>query len=634
MIPSAPLDRLAATLEPALHGPPEITDMATASACIEELTAALRGLNADLREIWAAAAHEPGLAKAAYELGAALGEPVASAMQRLATEHSDGSLAQSRWTVVNKVEAIITARPESAYDCLGPLIALDALGNDGSAALVGEILGSVRLRPELGRDGRWRALALRLESHPKLGGDARDFLEHLPRPASAPATTPALAPALARLAPRLGSSTPPSAAAATIALRKAAFAARRAVSLLGRAWGASPASSVARRALAEIGHAAAADAAWFEEILARAPLGASPPGPDPSVQAQSAAAALIALDPPSAHGRLAFLYEPSELGTKTAVACALAALPAVGSPLYSEDPRWASACARLLAHPQLRAAARERLASLGEKLRDAALASAGVVPPVAPVRSKAPLPARRDFLARYQGGAHEEVWRELVALGEAVRDPALAEEARAVALAIMERLRANLERIFASLRAHGYELRQGKKALGKRADASKLVSQCEKLVGGAVPLSLEAFWSVVGHVDLGEGEAGTALGSPFDGLGEEDPLVVCSAKEALEDLKDAQRVNKGLPAVLQEPMTFMLAPDADAKADPDMGTYSPLRVRLPDPGVDATLLVPGRADESFVAYLRRAVARGGFLALDRAGDGRGLRLLTEDVLPF
>ncbi|MBI4956339.1 MAG: hypothetical protein HY908_30260, partial [Myxococcales bacterium] len=377
------------------------------------------------------------------------------------------------------------------------------------------------------------------------------------------------------------------------------------------------AGRAARQSLAVLGHAAAAGAASLEQ----------------GTDVARAARRVIALDPPSAHGRLAELFEPGRAPS----AVLLEVLRAVDSPLVAADARWAVACARALGDPLLRSEARTRLLHLGDAARDAALATAGVVRLAAPARPKAPLPAQHDFLARYASGAHADVWRELGELGATVRHADLVDEARAVALATMERVRTNLERIAALLRKHGYELRQGKKAVGKRVDASKLLGQIEKTAGGAVPLSLAAFWQVVGSVDLSAGPGVAPLGSPFDGLQEEDPLVVCSATEALLDLKLVERGNKGLPAALTDPMAFRLGPSANAKVDPEAGDDAPPRVLLPDPGVDAAVRVAGGPAEDFVAYLRRAILRGGFLALDAAAHGagsRGLPLLTEGLLPF
>ncbi|MBI4956068.1 MAG: hypothetical protein HY908_28870, partial [Myxococcales bacterium] len=238
MIEEAVVERLARTLGPSWSGAPELADPDAAVAGIEALGPALRGAVADLYALWAAAALEPALARAAYELAAALGDPGAGAMQALAAAAADGSLARSSWGQVGNVEAVVAADRPSAYDRLAPLVTPGAL-DDAGVALLGQLLGSVRMRGALAADGRWRALARSLEGHPKLAADVRDYLARTPdgAPSGAP---PALAPALASVAERVGLAGTAGAAAATTALRKAAFTARRLVTALGRVWGAAP----------------------------------------------------------------------------------------------------------------------------------------------------------------------------------------------------------------------------------------------------------------------------------------------------------------------------------------------------------------------------------------------------------
>jgi len=66
-----------------------------------------------------------------------------------------------------------------------------------------------------------------------------------------------------------------------------------------------------------------------------------------------------------------------------------------------------------------------------------------------------------SFLERYVRGEHIQVWDELQALGEAVRDEPLSADARAVAHETMRRVRANLELLASRLRAAGYDFGYG-----------------------------------------------------------------------------------------------------------------------------------------------------------------------------
>ena len=65
------------------------------------------------------------------------------------------------------------------------------------------------------------------------------------------------------------------------------------------------------------------------------------------------------------------------------------------------------------------------------------------------------------LLERYGAGDREEVWRDLMALGPAVRHPLYREDAQAVALETMKRARHNIESIVTKLEELGYVFRQG-----------------------------------------------------------------------------------------------------------------------------------------------------------------------------
>ncbi len=66
-----------------------------------------------------------------------------------------------------------------------------------------------------------------------------------------------------------------------------------------------------------------------------------------------------------------------------------------------------------------------------------------------------------SFLERYLAGEHEQVWDELTALGEAVYEASLYEEARAVACETMRRARHNIEHLIPRLVALGYQFGYG-----------------------------------------------------------------------------------------------------------------------------------------------------------------------------
>jgi hypothetical protein len=69
--------------------------------------------------------------------------------------------------------------------------------------------------------------------------------------------------------------------------------------------------------------------------------------------------------------------------------------------------------------------------------------------------------ARLTYLERYLSGEFEQVWAELEALGEAVRDEPLYSDALAVARETMRRVRQNLEMLIPRLVAGGYQFGYG-----------------------------------------------------------------------------------------------------------------------------------------------------------------------------
>jgi len=223
-----------------------------------------------------------------------------------------------------------------------------------------------------------------------------------------------------------------------------------------------------------------------------------------------------------------------------------------------------------------------------------------------------------DYLQRYRSGEHEQVWRDLVALGPAVRhEPHLA-QAREVAAETMRRVRRNCERIIARLGTLGY-------VFGTYPDGSRRQYMAEPLTppsaaieadileleaqAGPLPLSLVAFWQEVGAVDL----VGMRRGWP-DGL---DPLVVDPPEGALSFLCDVDTDEdaEGNDDEAAAPAQFAaLAPDDLHKDNVSGG--DPYGVHLPSLSADFTFLNE-RHNLLFVPYLRLAILHhGGFPGLD------------------
>jgi hypothetical protein len=229
---------------------------------------------------------------------------------------------------------------------------------------------------------------------------------------------------------------------------------------------------------------------------------------------------------------------------------------------------------------------------------------------------KADLPAKADnrlavlrehnqsslpLFDRYTTGAHEEVWKELLALGSAIREDPHAADALAVAYETMRRVRANVETVTARLQAFAYQhalettLHQppGPKT-------RKLIARLEKKAG-VLPLSLRAFYDVVGAVDW-TGHHPTI--APRESGVPPDPLVVWPIEIAVEQSDFGEDGDE---------TRILIAPDEVLKAG-DAGGDA-FTMEAPNPRADGKLIDEGH-DTWFVEYLRIAFRFGGFPGYD------------------
>jgi hypothetical protein len=107
-----------------------------------------------------------------------------------------------------------------------------------------------------------------------------------------------------------------------------------------------------------------------------------------------------------------------------------------------------------------------------------------------------------NYLERYRQGECVQVWKELVAAGDAVRAEPLYGEARAVAQETMRRAKQNVDLLVKRLQAIGYEF-QFPEGVIQPASPNLLadLDAFEREVG-PVPLSLRAWIEIVGLVNL------------------------------------------------------------------------------------------------------------------------------------
>jgi hypothetical protein len=238
------------------------------------------------------------------------------------------------------------------------------------------------------------------------------------------------------------------------------------------------------------------------------------------------------------------------------------------------------------------------------------------------------------YLSRYLAGEHREVWADLRALGAGVRDEPVAADAWEVALETMSRVLRNLRRLELRLAGLGYEFGvypdgetpswfEG--ALAPPSPGTPRDVETLRGLAGSIPLSLEAFWSVVGSVDF----VGRRPGWP-SGL---DPIVVGPAAGALEEWEnwDAWREEDGEEEV--GPFIAPIAPDALHKDNVSGG--EPYGLALPNPAADGRLENEAHG-LMFVEYLRLAILEwGGLPGLpDTRDPPPELRALAEGLEPF
>jgi hypothetical protein len=269
--------------------------------------------------------------------------------------------------------------------------------------------------------------------------------------------------------------------------------------------------------------------------------------------------------------------------------------------------------------------------------------------------------ARGSLLKRYLTGEHEQVWADLVALGPDVRQPLYSADAADVARETMCRVDANVRTLVTRLQTLNYRFKTKGRWLDEYSahtesilelpgvadskhagrlresvrrreeqrrpadyelkahvpagpNAARDIEQIEELIG-PIPLSLKAFYEIVGEVDL--------IGYHDTISAEADPLVVFPLEAMWRDCR----------AEIAEDGRIPIAPDQFHKANISGG--GPYEMALPDARADGELLnEPHRL--FFVDYLRLVFRHGGFPGY--AGKDRDvpkeIAILAKDLQSF
>ncbi|MDA8218193.1 MAG: hypothetical protein M0Z94_11310 [Dehalococcoidales bacterium] len=268
---------------------------------------------------------------------------------------------------------------------------------------------------------------------------------------------------------------------------------------------------------------------------------------------------------------------------------------------------------------------------------------------------------RRSYFEQYRGAGRfgDFVWTAVYERGELEEGTPLWEDAYAVAREAMLRARENVAKIIAFLERQGYfffgpipndDGRPGEPWLPPGPATSEQLQRLRALVG-PLPLSLHAWWEIVGSVSL-QGVFDDARGKGDDPRGwslpMNDPLYVDPLEYALQQVEE--QLADGADPSGPDGLLIDLAPDLYHKSHVSGG--APYAVRLPHGRIDTPLLnvrillpVPQEAQrpytevgtsETFVEYLRRSFQWAGFPGFAFLPDPQmeRLRPLFAKVLPI
>lgn len=217
-----------------------------------------------------------------------------------------------------------------------------------------------------------------------------------------------------------------------------------------------------------------------------------------------------------------------------------------------------------------------------------------------------------NYIDRYMKGEHEAVWTELTNLGPAVRQVEIFNDARAVALETMRRVRDNIITIVDRLSGHGYRFDQYPDGSPIPYNFGPIVQSSDEIISkvnefeqliGSIPLSLRVFWEVVGAVSL--------VGRTPDGWPSfTDPLVVEPPDFCISDYREWREYIEEDKENENELFIAAIAPDIFHKDNVSGG--GPYGFSLPNAAIDGVLVNEGH-DLTFVSYLRFALLEwGGF----------------------
>jgi hypothetical protein len=220
-----------------------------------------------------------------------------------------------------------------------------------------------------------------------------------------------------------------------------------------------------------------------------------------------------------------------------------------------------------------------------------------------------------DLLARYRRGQHDEVWNELRAHEFVVGD--FLDEANTVAIETMKRVAFNADLLAERLAARGWKALWGSLRTAPQTEDAEVIERIEELTGARLPVSLRAFWEVVGGINFVwdyNSEEPPDLGGD---LVMEDPLCIYSPHEIADEIEFWESDREDLSPEDWGPFSLPLAPDYLHKAQ--ISGSDAYAIELPFTGVDPIFANEGH-DLPFVDYLRLCFKFAGFPRLERYPD--------------
>lgn len=231
--------------------------------------------------------------------------------------------------------------------------------------------------------------------------------------------------------------------------------------------------------------------------------------------------------------------------------------------------------------------------------------------------------SHKPFLDRYLDGNYVSVWNDLCDLGKNVRNDPYLGDATSVALETMNRVKSNITTILERLNEQKYLFEDPLELQLNANERSKIIDDIENRIG-AIPISLCAFWKVVGSVSFLSDFESDYWKSLYMGNIYPDPLFVEPPRTP--NTENWWRYKYYLA----------LAPDFYHKQNVSGG--GPYSIALPCSSFD-TKFRGEPNDLNFVEYLRLAILDfGGFPGVRNHMDNEDIYKiisdLKRDLIPF